>query len=181
MRPTPDDILTALDLVSARVPDRHVTPDPGMVVGWHEDLVRYDRAAIFRAARTWGGLRFPSVAEFLPEVQAAARAIALEEAAARKQGELPTSKCPEGCDDGWVLSTMERRSENHLMARPCDACRPVQYAVWKHRAGHPDLEPTKCADCVAVKRGKDPLPDWLLEARIAAETGARRVRVDERF
>jgi len=181
MRPTPDDVLTALDLISARVPDRHVSPDPGMAVGWLEDLVRYERAAVLRAARTWNGLRFPSTAEFVAEVQAAQHQIALEEAAAHSRGELPTTKCPEGCDGGWVLSSEEHRGVPHLMARPCELCAPVGYAVWKHRASHRDLPPEHCADCLAVKRGKDPLPDWLLAARAAAVTGARDVRMEERF
>lgn len=178
MRPTPDDVLTALDLISARVPDRHVTPDPGMVVGWLEDLVRYDRAAIFKAAREWGGLRFPAVAEFVTEVQRAALVIASEEQAAHAKGELATATCSEGCEAGWLLGTEIRRGEACVTARPCEVCAPVSHAVWKHRSGHPDLPPEHCSECLAVRRGKDPLPDWLLLARDAE---ARRGRPEERF
>lgn len=181
MRPSPDDLMTALELVALRVPDRHVTPTAEMAASWANDLSRYDRTAIFRAARQWSGLRFPAAAEFLAEVQLAAKSLALEEAAAHSRNELPTSKCPEGCEGGWVLSEEEHRGESHLMARPCELCAPVGYAVWKHRASHRDLPPEHCADCLAVKRGKDPLPDWLLAARAAAATGARDVRIEERF
>ena len=177
MRPTPDDVLTALDLISARVPDRHVSPDAGMAVGWLEDLGRYDRVAVLRAARTWNGLRFPSTVVFVAEVQIAAQAIALEEAAARAKNELPTSRCPEGCGEGWVLSTIAKYGAVYVTARPCEVCAPVSHAVWKHRAGHPETPPEHCVECLAVRRGKDPLPDWLVEAREASV----RAGSDERF
>jgi hypothetical protein len=122
MKPTADDVLTVLDLIAARVPDRHITPDPGMAVSWLEDLRRFDRAAVMRAAREWGGLRFPSTHEFVTACQESARAIALEEQAQHHRGELPVGECGEGCEGGWVNTVEVHLGANYKFTRPCEAC-----------------------------------------------------------
>jgi hypothetical protein len=168
MKPTVDDVLTALELIASRVPDRHITPDIPMAATWADDLARYPRDAIFRAAREWGGLRFPAASEFIAAVQQTARQIAVEEQARYAAGELEPGTCPEGCESGAILGTTEHRGMTYVTTRPCEACQPVPYAIWRHSAGIPNHRPERCPDCIQIRSGKDPAPQWLIDAREAA-------------
>lgn len=179
MRSTADDVLTALELIASRVPDRHVQPDTAMALSWLDSLGRFDHAAIFRAAREWGGLRFPSTGEFLKEVESAARAIAVEEAAKYASHELPVSDCREGCDDGWFFVDREYAGVTYLAVKPCARCQPVTFAIWQHRTARENHDEHHCPDCLAIRRGKpEQFPQWLLDAR---DIQARAGRVEERF
>lgn len=178
MRPTPDDVLTALELVASRVPDRHITPDSAMALSWFEDLARYDRAAVFRAAREWGGLRFPAASEFIAAVREAAKAVAEEEAAKYAAGALDIGTCTEGCETGWIFGELTDGGVTYTTVRPCELCAPITYAVWRHRTAVPNHDPDRCPDCIAVRKNRDPLPDWIIEAR---ELATRRRQPVEQF
>lgn len=157
---TPEDVLTALELVSARVPDRHVTPDRPMAMAWAVDLAAYDRAAVLRAAREWGELRFPSSGQFVAAVQAAARAINVErseyQAVERERG-VPIV-CPE-CDGAQQVET---DASGHGTYRPCSRCNPRGFWLWTF--GHWDAG-HECGLCAQVRRGKV----QLLDERIARQ------------
>lgn len=183
MRPSPDDILTALELMAARVPDRHITPDVPMAASWHSDLDRFDRLAIFRAAREWGGLRFPATPEFVEAVKEATKTIAAEEVAAYAAGELEIGGCTEGCDQGWILSDADHPAGGTVLAvRPCELCQPVAHAVWRHSIAIPDHDPNRCRDCGLVRSGKEPQPAWICDARDQqTRAQARRRMAEQQF
>lgn len=166
-RPTVVDVEMALEVISLRVPDRHVTPDAVMAGAWQPDLTQFDRSAVFAAARAWNGLRFPSVDEFRALVRDHAIAIANTEAAKYSSGELSLNVCPDGCDHGWLSSTATNSAgKDHEVLTPCERCLPVKYAVWRHRTqpGHDD---DRCTDCAQIRKGKEN-PSWLNAAKMAA-------------
>lgn len=167
--PTDDDVLAALELIAARVPDRHVTPDRVMVAAWSEDLRRHPRTAVLRAALEWSTLTFPSVTEFVEVVVEVARADLLAEQAAVASGtEVPVA-CPEGCDDGWF----DENPTNTLgTVRPCRGCRPIEYAMWLHRTT-PGHDPDHCGDCIGLRQRTKVVPRWLTSA-LDADAMVRR-------
>lgn len=161
---TIEDVATALEILASRVPDRHVSPDAAMAATWHVDLVRWNRAAIFRAAREWTGPRFPSVTQLVEAVQVSARAIMAEERAALGDGTIELVVCPHGCASGWV------EVDGLNTVRPCERCRPVGHATWRHRstAGHDDRT---CPDCSLLRSKSSAAPVWLTEARARRDRG----------
>ena len=179
-----DHVATALELISVRVPDRHVTPDDVMAATWLEDLARFDHVVVLRAGREWNGLRFPAVAEFVDACSAVARTMALEEADAQRaeqgahaRGELALSSCSQGCDAGWVMvDTLDATGT----VRPCSVCCPVEFAVWEHRL--PPHDEGRCRECAMLRGRSKEEPLWLAAAREqAARVGPSPLRASEVF
>lgn len=167
---TADDVFTALELIAGRVPDRHVTPDLPMAAIWYQDLSRFDRAAVFAAARSWNGLRFPSAGEFFTDVQVAAQNLAAAEQRAHASGELDVHACPHACESGWI----EADAAGHGTVQPCPRHRPVEYATWAHRRT-PGHQEDHCSDCIAIRTKGVQDPSWLTDAR---QIAAGRVAAD---
>lgn len=174
----PDDVQAALEVISGRVPDRHVTPDDVMAASWYPDLQRFRRDALFLAARGWSGLRFPSVGELVDACQSASQLLASQRAQENADAERAAGPCATpGCDGGLIIVSDGGTTDT---VHPCSNCRPVQHAVWMHRTaeGHDEEH---CADCIAMRRKKD-LPGWLLDAReAAANRGRSKARKADNF
>lgn len=62
-------VLMALELLAACIPQAHVTPGPFMASVWHGRLNRYPAEAMFAVAREWNGDKFPSVGQFAAAVR----------------------------------------------------------------------------------------------------------------
>lgn len=156
-----DDVRAALDIMSARVPDRHVSIGDAEVSAFYVDLGRFPRAVLFRAAREWGAMHFPSAGELLNHVLDVARATAAEEQAEFAAGTLGLRKCPDGCDNGWF----DEAPHQHIgVMRPCERCKPVEHAMWKHRRT-PDHDEDHCGDCIGLRSRPPRTPRWLEDAK----------------
>jgi hypothetical protein len=166
---TIDDVATALELIAARVPDRHVTPDRVMAVSWLADLERFDRSVVLRASREWNGLRFPAVAEFVDWCGSVAQTIAAEEARALSSGELVTTACAGGCDEGWVWAS----TAGHGEVRPCSVCCAVEFAMFEHRRLDPAHDEDRCRECAGLRARTKVEPLWLADARERAAARGR--------
>jgi hypothetical protein len=104
-----------------------------MALAWHATIGRYPSEAAQRAAEAWDEKRFPSAGEFLTTVQAATRALAVEQTAAEHQAQMigtpGGTRCK--CDSGWVRVS----NEGHGTVRRCERCGPVQLPRDEHKKG----------------------------------------------
>lgn len=156
-----DDIRAVLELLAARVPDRHVAIGDAQVVAYAGDLIRFPRTVLFRAAREWAQLNFPAAGEFFAHCQAVARQQMAEDQAAFAAGTLGLTKCPDGCDVGWF----DERPTTHVgVMRPCERCKPVEHAMWKHRRA-PGHDEDHCRDCIGLRSRPPRVPRWLEDAK----------------
>lgn len=145
-----NELLACLLIVERRVPDRHVTVDLAMAVAWGPDFARFHPDAGMRAAEYWQAMSFPSAGEFHQAVRDAAVAMRQEEEARYNTGQLALTKCVNGCDLGWIE---EDPTSPTGTVRPCEPCRPMEYAVWRHRTS-PNHDENHCPVCIEVRKGK---------------------------
>lgn len=145
---TPEDVGFILELVAARVPDRHVTPDAAMAIAWHEDLRRYDRRLLQRAALAWDGLRFPAAAEFAEHVAQLARSEFEAERHAANREDLPCPECRDG--SGYVVIAEATPTAAETL-KPCQVCNPSIFKRWADGHLAPDHD---CSECRDLRRGK---------------------------
>ena len=105
---------------------------------WTAHLARFQPEDVIRAADVWvsqTGVGFPELAEFESVVGQQARERLNPAAPPRAQGEA----CPEcglgdtGEPEGLVY-LMNPTDGGNVDVRPCNLCRPEQFALW--RAGH---------------------------------------------
>lgn len=156
-----DDVRACLELISARVPDRHITVDDAVVAAYASDLQNFPRQVLFRAGREFSAIHFPGAGELLTHIRETERQMVAEDERDRQVGQLETTTCPNaGCDNGWVTTD----GRGHGVMYPCPACKPIEHAVWRHRSGTGHDE-GHCPDCKIIRKHKGKEPEWLADAK----------------